>query len=170
MKSNYFLRISVRCLLMTILAALLAACASAPTPAPTQPTNLRSERLAALGFEKTDEGYVLNLPGPLLFETGSDVLSDGAKQVLSKLATDLTVLEIKKLRLFGHTDNVGAAEFNRNLSSRRADAVARFIATNGFTDENLERRGFGFDRPLASNDTPEGRAKNRRVSVIVPFE
>jgi outer membrane protein OmpA-like peptidoglycan-associated protein len=126
--------------------------------------------LAALGFEKTDEGYVLNLPGPLLFDSGSDTLSDGAKGVLSKLAVDLIALDIRKLRLFGHTDNVGSADFNRSLSSRRADAVARFIAANGFLDASLERRGFGFDRPLAGNDTPEGRAKNRRVAVIVPFE
>jgi outer membrane protein OmpA-like peptidoglycan-associated protein len=113
---------------------------------------------------------VLNLPGPLLFDSGSDVLSEGAKGVLSKLAQDLIALEIRKLRLFGHTDNVGGVEFNRSLSSRRADAVARFMAANGFRDESLERRGFGFDRPLAGNETPEGRAKNRRVAVIVPFE
>ena len=44
------------------------------------------------------------------------------------------------------------------------------MAANGFAADNLERKGFGFDRPLASNDTPEGRAKNRRVAVIVPVE
>jgi outer membrane protein OmpA-like peptidoglycan-associated protein len=159
-----------RWLWLTVLLALLSGCATAPPPPAPQAANPRAERLAALGFEKTDEGYVLNLPGPLLFDTGSDVLSDGAKLVLSKLAVDLLALDIKKLRLFGHTDNVGSAELNRNLSSRRADAVARFIATNGFMDADLERRGFGFDRPLAGNDSAEGRAKNRRVSVIVPFE
>lgn len=162
-----------RYICVALVAATLGGCASAPpAPAPTAPTppTPRSERLAALGFEKTDEGYVLNLPGPLLFDSGSDTLSDGAKGVLSKLAVDLIALDIRKLRLFGHTDNVGSADFNRSLSSRRADAVARFIAANGFLDASLERRGFGFDRPLAGNDTPEGRAKNRRVAVIVPFE
>ncbi len=165
-----FSTVAAQWLWTAVLVSLLAACASAPPPAPAPAPLPRAERLAQLGFEKTDDGYVLNLPGPLLFETGSDVLSDGAKQVLSKLAVDLRALEIAKLRLFGHTDNVGTAEFNRNLSSRRADAVAQFLATNGFASEALERRGFGFDRPLASNDTPEGRAKNRRVSVVVPFE
>ena len=80
----------------------------------------RATALASLGFEKTDEGFVLSLPGPLLFETGSDVLSISAKTVLAKLAADLRALDIKKLRLFGHTDIVGSAEFNRSLSGKRA--------------------------------------------------
>lgn len=151
--------------------ALLGGCASAPPPAPppaVQPSLM--SKLVDLGFEKTDEGYVLNLPGPLLFDTGSDVLSDNAKVVIAKLANDLRNLEIKKLRLFGHTDNVGSAEFNRTLSTKRAESVAQEVSLQGFSQENLERRGFGFDRPLAGNDTPEGRARNRRVAVIVPFE
>lgn len=153
---------------------LLAACASAPPPpapppaAPVVPA--RTTALLSMGFEKTDDGYVLNLPGPLLFETGSDVLSDGAKAVLAKLASDLRALDISSLRLFGHTDNVGTADFNRALSGRRAEAVAVAMIGFGFVPDKLERRGFGFERPLASNDTPEGRAKNRRVAVIVPFE
>ncbi len=154
--------------------ALLSACASPPPPAPAPvsppPDTARAGALKALGFEKTDDGYVLNLPGPLLFDTGSDVLSASAKTVLATLASDLRALEIKKLRLFGHTDNVGTAEFNRNLSGKRAEAVAVEMATQGFASDALERRGFGFDRPIASNDTPEGRTRNRRVAVIVPFE
>ena len=161
-------------LLATVLTvALIAACASAPAPTPPSlepPQKQLATRLAELGFEKTDEGYVLNLPGPLLFETGSDVLNDSAKVTLAKLAGDLRNLEIKTLRLFGHTDNVGSAEFNRALSTKRAEAVAQSIGLHGFAHENLERRGFGFDRPLASNDTSDGRAKNRRVAIIVPFE
>ena len=153
--------------------ALLAACASAPPPTPAPPTPVVTVKTAALlsiGFEKTDEGYVLNLPGPLLFETGGDVLSEGAKTVLAKLATDLRALDMNSLRLFGHTDNVGTAEFNRGLSGKRAEAVAVAMIGQGFVTDKLQRRGFGVDRLLASNDTPEGRAKNRRDAVIVPFE
>jgi outer membrane protein OmpA-like peptidoglycan-associated protein len=162
---------STLCIFVTALAVLVGGCVSAPPPAPpaTAQTSLMS-KLVDLGFEKTDEGYVLNLPGPLLFDTGSDVLSENAKVVIAKLANDLRNLEIKKLRLFGHTDNVGSAEFNRTLSTKRAESVAQAISLHGFAQENLERRGFGFDRPLAGNDTPEGRSKNRRVAVIVPFE
>jgi outer membrane protein OmpA-like peptidoglycan-associated protein len=162
-----------------ICAALLAACASAPPPAievarpiATVPQSVpaRTTALLALGFEKTDEGLVLNLPGPLLFDSGKDVLSDAAKAVIAKLAADLRALSIDSARLYGHTDNVGSAEFNRVLSTKRAEAVGLAMVGQGFASSSLERRGFGFDRPIASNDTPEGRTKNRRVAVIVPFE
>ena len=66
--------------------------------------------------------------------------------------------------------NVGNAEFNRGLSGKRAEAVAVEMVARGFVRDGLERRGFGFDRPIASNDTPEGRTQNRRVAVIVPFK
>jgi outer membrane protein OmpA-like peptidoglycan-associated protein len=159
-------------ILAALAAVLLGGCISAPPTAPPPPATQvsLSSKLIDLGFEKTEEGYVLNLPGPLLFETGSDVLSENAKVVIAKLANDLHSLDIKKLRLFGHTDNVGSTEFNRALSTKRAESVANAVSQHGFAQENLERRGFGFDRPLAGNDTPEGRAKNRRVAVIVPFE
>ena len=154
---------------------LLAACASAPPPAPLAApvapvAPARATVLLDLGFEKTDDGYVLNLPSPLLFDTGSDTLSDGAKAMLTKLASDLRTLNVASLRLFGHTDNVGNADFNLILSSKRAEAIAVAMVGLGFATDKLERRGFGFSRPLASNDTPEGRAQNRRVAVIVPFE
>ena len=168
-----FVRQTLCIIVVSLVAVLVGGCASAPPPAPTPPPAVQSSlgsRLVDLGFEKTDEGYVLNLPGPLLFDTGSDVLSDNAKVVIAKLANDLRSLDIKKLRLFGHTDNVGSAEFNRTLSTKRAESVAQAVSLHGFAQENLERRGFGFDRPLAGNDTPEGRAKNRRVAVVVPFE
>ena len=118
----------------------LVGCASAPPPAPAVPLDAG---LKALGFEKTEEGYVLNLPGPLLFNTGSDVLADGAIVHLKKLADDLRALHIAKLRLFGHTDNVGSAELNRSLSLRRAEAVAAAMAANGFAADNLECRDPG---------------------------
>jgi len=158
-------------------AALLAACASTPPPPPLPPplsaapvVPARTTALLGLGFEKTDDGYVLNLPGPLIFATGSDTLSDSAKTVLTTLATELRALNIESLRLFGHTDNVGTADYNLGLSGKRAEAIAVAMVGQGFASDKLERRGFGFNRPLASNDTPEGRAKNRRVAVVVSFE
>lgn len=163
-------RIAVRVLVTLLLAAGLAGCASTPSPPSPPAPPPREARLIALGFERTEDGYVLNLPGPLLFDTGSDVLNEGAKAMLSRLAKDLHALSITRLRLFGHTDNVGSAEMNLALSGRRAEAVAAAMASNGFAAENLERRGFGFERPLVSNDTPEGRARNRRVAIVVPFE
>ena len=160
----------LRGLLAALILLLVAGCASAPPPPPAAAAPSRADVLQALGFERTEDGFVLNLPGPLLFETGSDVLSENAVARLAKLASDLRAIRIDRLRLFGHTDNVGSADFNRALSTKRAEAVAQAMASHGFANDRLERRGFGFDRPLAGNDTPEGRAKNRRVAVIVPFE
>ena len=178
MQAQFFLLNRVtRLLFALMISAWLAACASAPppvasapAPAPSPTVPARTTALLALGFEKTDEGYVLNLPGALLFGTGSDVLSADAKTSIQKLAVDIRGLNIDTARLFGHTDNVGSVDFNRALSAKRAEAVAVVMIANGFASDKLERRGFGFERPIASNDTPEGRTKNRRVAVIVPFE
>ena len=176
MTKRFFSRHNIpRWLVMVTATALLAACASAPppplpTPMPAAVVPERTTALFALGFEKTDDGYVLNLPSPLIFDTGSDTLSDSAKTMLTTLATELRALNISSLRLFGHTDNVGTADYNLNLSSKRAEVIAAAMVSQGFTSDKLERRGFGFSRPLASNDTPEGRAQNRRVAIIVPFE
>lgn len=165
-----------RWLLASMVTSLLAGCASAPLLPPLPPASVatavpaRTTALLNLGFEKTDDGYVLNLPGPLIFDTGSDTISESAKTVLTTLAAQLRALNIESLRLFGHTDNVGTADFNLSLSSKRAEAIAVAMVGQGFSTDNLERRGFGFSRPVASNDTPEGRAQNRRVAVIVPFE
>lgn len=175
-QSSAFNRVT-RLLFAIMISAWLAACTSAPppvpssaAPAPSTAVPARTSALLALGFEKTDEGFVLNLPGALLFGTGSDVLGVDAKASIEKLALDIRGLNIDTARLFGHTDNVGSVDLNRALSTKRAEAVAVVMIAKGFASDKLERRGFGFDRPIASNDTPEGRTKNRRVAVIVPFE
>jgi len=96
------------------------------------PEHAATTALRFMGFEKTDEGYMLNLPSPLLFETGRDLVSDGARAMLAKLATDLSAFDIHSLRLFGHTDNEGIAEHNRALSDKSAEAVAALIIGAGF--------------------------------------
>lgn len=76
------------------------------------PEHAATTALRFMGFERADEGYVPNLPSPLLFETNCDLASDGAKAMLAKLATDLSAFDIHSLRLFGHTDNEGIAEYS----------------------------------------------------------
>jgi outer membrane protein OmpA-like peptidoglycan-associated protein len=73
------------------------------------------------------------------------------------------------MRIAGNTDNVGGREANMRLSQARADAVARFLVTKGFDRNKFEVLGNGPDKPLASNETDEGRAKNRRTDFeVVP--
>ncbi|MBW2174099.1 MAG: OmpA family protein, partial [Deltaproteobacteria bacterium] len=64
-----------------------------------------------------------------------------------------------------HTDNVGTQENNQALSQRRADAVMGYLVGKGIAEDRLSAMGYGFSKPIASNDTAEGRAKNRRVQL-----
>ena len=70
-----------------------------------------------------------------------------------------------KVEIDGHTDNRGSAAYNMTLSERRAKAVMKYFVDNGIEAERLTTKGFGFTRPAASNDTEQGRAKNRRVEL-----
>jgi OOP family OmpA-OmpF porin len=70
-----------------------------------------------------------------------------------------------KGEVHGHTDNVGSAEYNQNLSERRAESVKKYLVNKGIAAERMVVKGYGLTQPVASNDTKEGRAKNRRVQL-----
>jgi len=113
------------------------------------------------------EDIVLNMPGNITFRTGSADLNaqffkvlDGVAQVARKY--DKTIIEIA-----GHTDNVGGADFNRQLSQRRASTVARYLTSKGVVEQRIMTAGGGEDHPIASNSTEQGRAANRRVEVTL---
>ena len=72
-----------------------------------------------------------------------------------------------RMAVQGHTDNRGSAAYNRELSQRRAQAVVKYLTDKGIAPERLDAKGFGPDRPVATNDTAEGRAQNRRVEFKV---
>ena len=71
------------------------------------------------------------------------------------------------MEVSGHTDNVGGAAYNKNLSEARAKAVYDYFIANGVSADRLSYAGYGMDRPIAPNDTPEGRQQNRRVELNV---
>lgn len=147
---------------------LLAACAT-PQPSNTGRT-LSETQIAALiqaGFSQTDEGWGLNLDGRILFDTDTDTLSNEARGLIARIADALRLIEIDDVLVEGHTDNVGDPAYNQSLSLRRADAVARELATHGIADERIARRGHGSSRPIADNRSAEGRAQNRRVAIVV---
>jgi len=113
------------------------------------------------------EDIVLNMPGNVTFRTGSADLNaqffkvlDGVAQVAKKY--DKTIIEVA-----GHTDNVGGADYNRDLSQRRASAVAQYLETRGVAAARIMTAGGGEDHPIASNSTDQGRAANRRVEVTL---
>lgn len=148
----------------------IAACSTPPTRSDAaEYLQQRAERLKALGFSPTDEGYVLNLDSNILFDTGSSVIRESALPRVRTLAMQLLQIDIRQVRMLGHTDNVGSYEFNLQLSSARAQAVANAFIALGFARNDVQSIGLGFSRPAASNDTAEGRQKNRRVAIVVAF-
>ncbi len=122
-----------------------------------------------LEAEATERGLVLTL-GDVLFATGSAELQGGTNENLNKLVNFLKEYPERQVLIEGHTDNVGSAMFNQSLSRQRAESVQRFLVNRGIDRRRLTVTGYGFERPVASNDTATGRQQNRRVEVVIENE
>ena len=103
----------------------------------------------------------------ILFETGKADLKPTLKENLAKIAGILIVYKDPKLLIEGHTDNQGSKEFNQKLSEDRAANVKNYLIEAGVGADRLTSVGSGFSKPIADNGTKDGRAKNRRVDLIV---
>ena len=101
------------------------------------------------------------------FESGSAVLSPVGQKVLDELLPVLKGLNGKKMQVTGHTDASGARQANVALSRNRAAAVKAYLVGHGLPAADILSQGLGPDQPLVSNDTPEGRAKNRRIEFKI---
>jgi outer membrane protein OmpA-like peptidoglycan-associated protein len=123
-------------------------------------------QIAELNAKETDRGLVVTL-GDLLFDTGRAELKGGADAHLAKLATFLNKYPDRTIIIEGHTDSVGADDYNLGLSQRRADSVKGFLLAQGIAVTRLASAGKGENFPVASNDSASGRQQNRRVEVII---
>lgn len=103
----------------------------------------------------------------ITFAEGSAVLAPASRGVLNSLASVALRCDRFSIEVAGHTDNQGGRELNMELSRRRADAVASYLAGQGVARTRLSARGYGPDRPRASNATPSGQAANRRIEFYV---
>jgi len=103
----------------------------------------------------------------VLFDTGSYTLKPGAREKLAKISGILLAHPGLTLQIEGHTDSVGTDDFNQQLSERRSDSVRDFLAENGVAVSSITARGFGKTQPVATNDTADGRQRNRRVELVV---
>jgi outer membrane protein OmpA-like peptidoglycan-associated protein len=102
------------------------------------------------------------------FATGSAKILPSSDGILNAVLTVLTSHpEITHVSVEGHTDNVGAAAMNKSLSGRRAASVVDWLVKHGIDKARLSSVGFGMERPIDSNDTPEGRQNNRRVEFHI---
>jgi outer membrane protein OmpA-like peptidoglycan-associated protein len=111
-------------------------------------------------------GLIINM-SDVLFDTGSTTLKPGAREKLAKISGILLAHKGLTLQIEGHTDSVGTDDFNQQLSERRSDSVRDFLAEQGVAGSTMSARGFGKTQPVASNDTAEGRQRNRRVELVV---
>ena len=101
------------------------------------------------------------------FETGSSVIKPASYSTLDEILKSAVVAEGLKLGVYGHTDNVGNDEANVKLSNERAAAVKSYLVGKGLSTERLESKGYGASKPVADNTTTEGRARNRRVQIVL---
>lgn len=119
------------------------------------------------GFVLTDEGWTLGLPERLLFDFNNAQLKQSHEAELVRLANQLNKYDLNKLKIVGHTDDVGDATYNQKLSEERAQSVANLFLTRGFKKENICVIGRGSTQPYVPNTTNENRAINRRVAIVV---
>ncbi len=103
----------------------------------------------------------------LNFETGSAALAPDSRRVVENLVVIMKAYPSARGRLEGHTDNTGDAAANKQLSDARARSVRDSMVAGGIDAGRLDAAGFGQERPIASNDTEAGRAKNRRTELVV---
>ena len=124
--------------------------------------------LADLDSKMNEQGLVTIVPGGLLFAVNSEAVQQGAHDTLAKVAELISVYDDRKVLIVGHTDAVGDAAYNKQLSERRAELVKQFFVDNFEVEEDrLSTQGFGEQRPIASDATREGRRANRRVEVLI---
>ncbi|MCS4532759.1 OmpA family protein [Neisseria montereyensis] len=117
--------------------------------------------------ERSGNQIKLVMPESVTFATNSSALSGNAIDALSKASETLVQYNDTTLTIAGHTDNTGSDAINEPLSRRRAQAVADYLHQRGVAASRLSTVGYGSRQPVAGNDTWEGRAKNRRVEILI---
>lgn len=122
-----------------------------------------------ISVDDDKRGIVLRL-GEVLFDFDSYRLKGQAVKSLDEAAKIIREkYSDREIIVEGHTDNIGSSDYNQHLSESRANSVAKYLKEKGLGDK-LSYRGYGKDKPLADNSTPEGRAKNRRVEIIIKMK
>ncbi len=111
-------------------------------------------------------GLIVNM-SDVLFDTAKYTLKPTAREKLAKISGIVLAHPGLSLKVEGHTDSVGSEEYNQLLSEQRASSVRDFLVQQGVPDHSVTSRGFGKTQPAATNDTAEGRSKNRRVELVV---
>ncbi|MFN7925474.1 MAG: OmpA family protein [Bryobacteraceae bacterium] len=130
---------------------------------------LRDQLNAILETTDTARGLIVNM-SDVLFDFGKYTLKPGTREKLARLSGLVLAYPGLRLDVEGHTDSIGTDEFNQRLSEQRAGAVREYLVSQGVNSGNVSARGLGKTQPVASNQTAEGRQRNRRVELVVSGE
>lgn len=150
--------------LFLLAVVVLSGCQTAP------PKGLTPAQIAVLkqqGFELTDDGWAFGLSGKVLFGSDVENLNPASTEIVERIGKALLGAGIQRVRVDGHTDASGSQAYNEQLSKRRAASVSKVLTSAGMREENVQLRGLGSSKPVASNDTASGRTENRRVAIVV---
>ncbi|MGG7519395.1 OmpA family protein [Allorhizobium undicola] len=133
-----------------------------------QESELRAQ-LQGTGVSVTRQGdrIILNMPSNITFPTDQDQVLPPFYPTLNSVAIVLKKFNRTLIDVNGHTDSTGSLQHNQDLSQRRAESVANYLASQGVDPRRMSSMGFGPSQPVSSNATPEGRAQNRRVEVAI---
>lgn len=123
--------------------------------------------LPGVTVQRIGGGIAVTFPEGLVFAQESDQLSPATRDNLRRFATSLEKYPNTRMMVVGHTDSQGVTERNRDLSERRAEAVANFLVDVGVSRSRVTTLGLGEAEPIATNDTDAGRQWNRRVEVAI---
>ena len=132
-----------------------------------QEAELRAALSNEVGIVNTGNRLVVTLPEGILFATDSTAVSSSARSDLFALADSMNRYPDTTINVIGHTDNVGDAAYNFDLSQRRAQAVSSVLINGGVSPARIRSVGRGEDQPIATNLTAEGRQANRRVEITI---
>lgn len=132
-----------------------------------QEEELRRSLGGNVGIVNNGNNLTVTLPQDILFATNSTAVSGSAQSDLRTLAASINQYPNSSVNVIGHTDNVGEAAFNFDLSQRRAQAVSSVLINAGVSPTRIRSIGRGEDAPVATNLTADGRQQNRRVEIVI---
>lgn len=126
-----------------------------------------AQNIPGATVQRIGEGIAITFDSGLLYDFDSDVVKSAARANLDALASSLDKYPDTDLLVVGHTDAIGTASYNQELSERRARAAADYLASQQVSRARIHTEGRGVTEPIASNDTEAGRAANRRVEIAI---
>ena len=132
-----------------------------------QAAELQGSLDGRIGVIRSGNQLIVRMPQDITFAVDSASVAGGLQDDLRTLAASLNRYPNTTITVIGHTDNTGTSAYNQDLSNRRAGAVAGILVGSGVSSGRVRSYGVGETQPIASNQTSDGRAQNRRVDIVI---